>query len=418
MADGGSAVKRAAASAEMPPPPAALAPPPPPSAAAPAPAAAGGGGGAASSMLSVIILILVNVSASTCLVGVNKWLVVGYGFRHVLLLSGLHFLVGWALMAAASSPSLGGARLFERKAVAPSLRASLPAAVAGLLSIVLMNYSLRTNSLGSYQMLKVAVLPATIALAAVQGARVGGVDVATAALVSAGTAVATVTDVDLTLGGSAVGLAAVLATAQYQVAQGAIQTQAELTSPQAMLAISPPQALLTLAASLLLETAWTERAGWAGGRGAAASPGELAALRAAGAIRAAGGAGGAWETPGAAAAARGGGGGGATPPPWPPADIWGHAYTLPELGLILLTCACAAALNYSGIALIGRINPIAFQFVNQLKTVLIVSVGFLVFAEAADATRVLSVATGLVCVISGIAWYTWHKQTQKKGAGK
>ena len=91
-----------------------------------------------------------------------------------------------------------------------------------------------------------------------------------------------------------------------------------------------------------------------------------------------------------------------------------HAYTLPELGLILLTCACAAALNYSGIALIGRINPIAFQFVNQLKTVLIVSVGFLVFAEAADATRVLSVATGLVCVISGIAWYTWHKQTQKK----
>jgi hypothetical protein len=56
------------------------------------------------------------------------------------------------------------------------------------------------------------------------------------------------------------------------------------------------------------------------------------------------------------------------------------------LGLILLTCACAAALNYSGIALIGRINPIAFQFVNQLRTVLIVSVGFR-FSDAARRQR-------------------------------
>jgi len=348
-----------------------------------------------------------------CLVGVNKLLVVSYGFRHVLLLSGLHFAVGWALLAAASSPALG-ARLFERKAVAGGLRASLPAAVAGLLSIVLMNYSLRANSLGSYQMLKVAVLPATIALAAVQGARVGGVDVATAALVSVGTAVATVTDVDLTLGGSAIGLAAVVATAQYQVAQGAIQTVCELSSPQAMLAISPPQAVLTLAASLLLETAWSARLGLAAGAGDAASAAELAKLRAAGAIRTAAGAGGAWDTSARTATSAAAAAAAALPPP----DLFAHPYSLPEVGLILLTCMCAAALNYSGIALIGKINPIAFQFVNQLKTVLVVSVGFVVFAEAADATRVLSVGTGLVLVISGIAYYTWHKQTQKKSGSK
>ena len=94
-------------------------------------------------------------------------------------------------------------------------------------------------------------------------------------------------------------------------------------------------------------------------------------------------------------------------------DIWNHPYSLGEVGLILLTCVCAAALNYSGIALIGKINAIAFQFVNQLKTVLVVSVGFVVFAEAADTTRLLSVLAGLACVVSGIVWYTYHKQQPK-----
>lgn len=354
----------------------------------------------------VLLLILVNVCASTLLVAVNKYLVLSYGFRHVLLLSGLHFFVGWVLMAALSSPSTPSMRLFERKVV--PLMAALPAAVTGMGSIVLMNYSLRTNSLGSYQMIKVAVLPATIILAALQGVRVGAVDVATAVLVSLGTAVSTVTDVDLTLAGTAVGLAAVVATAQYQVAQGAIQTQAELSSPQAMLAISPPQALLSLAASMLLETAWAERLGYANGGARAASPAELARLRAAGALRTVGSGGGAWDASGAVSvAARA-----------PTDDVWRHPYTLLEIGLILVTCACAAALNYSGIALIGKINPIAFQFVNQTKTVIIVAVGFLVFAEAADATRVASVAFGLFCVISGIGWYTYHKQTAKKASGK
>ena len=359
--DGGSAVKRAAVA-------------PGAEAAAAAAAAAAGGPAAAAAAASssssapapapalpswlartapLLLLMVVNVGASVCLVGVNKLLVVSYGFRHVLLLSGLHFAVGWALMAGASSPALGGARLFERKAVAVGLRAALPAAVAGLLSIVLMNYSLRANSLGSYQMLKVAVLPATIALAAGQGTPVARADVGAAALVSLGTAVATVTDMDLSAAGSALGLAAVAATAQYQVAQGRVQTDLALNSAQALHALSAPQAVLTLAAAVLLETAWHTRLLAAGGGGGGG--GDVAALRGAGALGTA--------APGAGAII----GGGAAGAGLPPDDLWGHAYALSELGFIALTCVCAAVLNYSAIALIGKINPVAFQFVNQLK---------------------------------------------------
>ena len=272
---------------------------------------------------AVLLLIAMNVSASVALVGVNKYLVLAHGFRFVLLLSGLHFAVGYALLHGISAPGCGSARSFERKV--PPLWQSLPAALAGMGSIVcvrgtvapsgcccccggggggaggsawpnrpsllhhlssspslscsLMNYSLRTNTVGSYQMLKVAVLPATIALAAVQGTRITSVDLGTAFLVSAGTAIATVTDVDLTLGGGAIGLAAVLATAQYQVAQGRIQKESELTSTQAMHAISLPQAVLTLGASLVLETAWERFAGSGGAGGSGSSAKEIAALR-------------------------------------------------------------------------------------------------------------------------------------------
>jgi hypothetical protein len=299
-------------------------------------AASGSMAAASSSFVSVGLLVLMNLFASVSLVGVNKLLVVGFSFRHVLLLSGLHFGVGWAALQGASSADLpASARLFERKV--PAWRLVLPSAAAGALSIVLMNYSLRTNSLGSYQMLKVAVLPATIALAAVQGTAVSTADVGAAALVSAGTAVATVTDVDLSAAGSAVGLAAVAATAQYQVACGRVQTDFGLSSAQALHALSAPQAVLTLVAALLLETDWTAR---------------LAAARGGGAMLR----GGALEADGAGAGL-------------PPAidDLWGHGYSTAEVMLIALTCVCAAFLNYSSIAVIGKINPVAFQFVNQVR---------------------------------------------------
>ena len=53
----------------------------------------------------------------------------------------------------------------------------------------------------------------------------------------------------------------------------------------------------------------------------------------------------------------------------PPAidDLWGHGYSTAEVMLIALTCVCAAFLNYSSIAVIGKINPVAFQFVNQVR---------------------------------------------------
>ncbi|RYG50965.1 hypothetical protein EON67_04305 [archaeon] len=93
-------------------------------------------------------------------------------------------------------------------------------AAAGMASILLMNYSLRANSIGSYQILKVAVLPTTMALSYFQRISTPSTqEIAAASLVIVGTAVCTVTDMSLSLGGLLIGVLAVLATSQYQIFQ-------------------------------------------------------------------------------------------------------------------------------------------------------------------------------------------------------
>ena len=131
-----------------------------------------------------------------------------YRFTYILLLSALHFLTGFSFLHFASWPQVG---LFERKDAA--WRYVMLAAVTGLGSIVLMNYSLRFNSVGSYQILKVAVLPVTVLLTAWQGGKLTREDIGAAALVSVGTAVATVTDMGLTMFGACIGVMAVVVTA-------------------------------------------------------------------------------------------------------------------------------------------------------------------------------------------------------------
>ena len=94
-------------------------------------------------------------------------------FRFVILLTSLHFFTGYAFLSAVSMDG-SPVKLFTRGS-APmmvcttvqrhsgggpftptlALQSVLKLSVAGALSIVLLNYSLRLNSVGTYQILKV-----------------------------------------------------------------------------------------------------------------------------------------------------------------------------------------------------------------------------------------------------------------------
>ena len=178
----------------------------------------------------------------------------------MLLLSSLHFLTGYLFLQWASSPNV---RLFTR-ATAPS-GPILRMALAGAGSIALLNYSLRLNSVGTYQIMKVAILPAVMGISFLQGiSSPSRGELSAAGLVVLGTLVCTASDVWMTLLGLLVGLAGVLSTAQYQIWQGSVQKELGLNSTQTLHLMSWPQAYMTFIASVLVESDWGKLLGWQG----------------------------------------------------------------------------------------------------------------------------------------------------------
>lgn len=304
---------------------------------------------------------------------VNKVLVENYAFKFVLLLTGLHFLVGFGFLHFASSGSFA---LFKR-AEGVASRTIYKLALAGASSIALLNYSLRFNSVGTYQIMKVAILPAVMALSAAQ--RISTPlpkEVGAAALVVVGTLVCTASDVWMTLLGLLVGLAGVSATAQYQIWQGSVQKENSISSTQALHLMSLPQAYMCFAASLVAEVDWRQRL-FGGPNGESEAAEDPLPLQ---------------------------------------DDIFRHSYSAMEAGLILLTCVFAAALNYSTIGVIGKTSAVTMQFVAQVKTVLTIGMGVILFPKPTQPEKMVGMVAGLTLVICGVMWYTRLKSSTPTSA--
>ena len=317
---------------------------------------------------ATLLLIVANIVSSVAIVTFNKSLVES-GFRFIFLLTSLHFFAGFAFLTFASSSSL---QLFTRASAprGPIIRLAL----AGAGSIALLNFSLKLNSVGTYQILKVAVLPAVMLITYLMRIATPSVkEVLAACVVGAGTLVCTYSDVHGTALGLFIGVLGVFSTAIYQIWQGSIQKAHGLNSAQAMYLMSLPQAWMALAASLVFETDWSRAMSHA------------------------------------TQALRGGADRMIVAPPdsgTRPLDVWTHAYTFGEVTTILITCACAIVLNFTTISVIGRTSAVAMQFVNQLKTVLIFVAGYLFFHKPMSDGQAAATVFGLTLVFAGVAWYT------------
>jgi hypothetical protein len=211
-----------------------------------------------SSPLPVSLIIVANVLSSVALVALNKILFRTLGWPFVTLLSAAHFFSGYFFLALGSSPRFS---LFQRPPASTPMSRVYALAAAGALSIVLNNYSLQLNTLGTAQIFKAAVLPVVVVFTLCQDRSraptlAEGLAVS---LVVAGSGLSVSGDLTATAPGMLVGLLAVVITAQYQLWQGALQKRLGLSAIQLMYVSQLPQGALTLAASLFLETDWNWR---------------------------------------------------------------------------------------------------------------------------------------------------------------
>uniref|UniRef100_A0A7S3WG32 Sugar phosphate transporter domain-containing protein n=1 Tax=Emiliania huxleyi TaxID=2903 RepID=A0A7S3WG32_EMIHU len=315
---------------------------------------------------------LANVGCSVSLVLVNK-AVFSAGFNFPMSLTFLHFaftVAFYRLLAACGA--------FEPR--------SLPHAEAfkvagfGVGSIGFMNISLHLNSVGFYQITKLAIVPCTLlAQALLHDVHASRRVKLSLLLLLLGLAVATVSDVQLNAPGLVLGLLAVATTTIFQIWQGSKQKELELSATQLQAAVATWQVPQALAAAIALENLCA---------------GLPPALRS--------------EEPGecrtavgfAQQAANGGGG-----------DGGGGARTL---ALVVLTCFVALGTNVSSFCLIGRTSAITFQVVGHAKTCLVLAGGFLLWPPA-DTSHLPTQLVGVSVAVLGCVLYGHLKLSEATG---
>jgi hypothetical protein len=326
---------------------------------------------------SVVFLMTVNLFVSVGLVATNKVLFQTLAFPFVTFLSALHFFSGFAFLALASSPRF---EMFKLPEKAPEAYKLWVLAAAGAGSIVLNNYSLHFNSLGSAQIFKAAVLPASMVLPLLQGVLDQAPtyrEAMAASVVVVGSCMGVVADVSTTWVGALIGVCAVLSTAQYQLWTSSFQKNMGLNPTQLLHASSLPQGIMTLAASLLIESHLLTRL--AGGFGAAdaAAPG-------AGASHAA-------------------------------ADLFSYRFTSIHVGVCLATCVLAVALNWSVFSILGKTNAVSMQVLTQAKSVILIALDFMLFPKKAMAAdKLFFFCLGGATCVGGAIWYAVIKSQGQK----
>jgi solute carrier family 35 protein E3 len=293
------------------------------------------------SWLKPVVYGALNIASASGIVFANKVVFAHFHFKFTCALTWIHTavtLLGMQLFLAAG--------MFQKKSIPQQQLAPLAAAYVGY--IVLNNLSLNINTVGFYQVMKIAVAPTVLVMELLFFRKVPRPRVvASVVLVCLGIGVATVTDSKLIshLGGVCVGLAATLVTALYQIWVGTKQHSLQASSMQ-LLHQYTPQATLMLGLLVPL----MEPVGWK--------------------------------------------------PPRGPDTLLGYHYTWSAGAAILFSAVLGLLVSLSTFLVIGVTSSLTYNVVGHLKTVIILSGGCLIFGDEMPPKKLLGVSIAM----AGIIW--------------
>lgn len=247
--------------------------------------------------------------------------------------------------------------LFEPKTVPKRKLAPLAAAYVGY--IVLCNLNLNLNPVGFYQITKIAVAPAVLAIDAVFYRKFASSRVmASVGVVCLGVGLATVTDpqISSSLVGPLVGFGSVIATALYQIWAGAKQKELGLGSMQLLHQYVPLAGTMLGALVLVLEPmGWTH----------------------------------------------------------PTKDtILGYHYGPASVAAIVVSSILGLLVNLSTFLVIGATSSLTYNVVGHVKTVIILTGGVVFFGDAMPSKKL----GGILVAMCGIVWYSQIKLQEARAA--
>uniref|UniRef100_A0ACD5Z4Z9 Uncharacterized protein n=1 Tax=Avena sativa TaxID=4498 RepID=A0ACD5Z4Z9_AVESA len=203
--------------------------------------------------LGVIGSLTLSVASSVAIVICNKALISTLGFPFATTLTSWHLMVTFCTLYVAQRM-----RFFEPKAIDGHT-----VVLFGLLngtSIGLLNLSLGFNSIGFYQMTKLAIIPFTVLLETIFLKKRFSESIKFSLLVLLlGVAIASVTDLKLNALGSILSGLAIATTCVGQILTNTIQRKLKVTSTQLLYQSAPYQAAILFATGPFVDQLLTNR---------------------------------------------------------------------------------------------------------------------------------------------------------------
>ncbi|XP_027068422.2 nucleotide-sugar uncharacterized transporter 2-like [Coffea eugenioides] len=196
-----------------------------------------GGGKRQQTSLGPPVALAFNFLVSVSIILMNKLVLVKVGFNYPIFLSFIHYICSWLIMAVLKALSILSLSSPPKSTKYSSL---LSLGIVMSLSTGLANVSLKYNSVGFYQMAKIAVTPAIVLAEFILfSKRISFLKVLALAVVSIGVSVATVTDLQFHLFGACVALAWIIPSAINKILWSNLQQQENWTAMALMWKTTP-----------------------------------------------------------------------------------------------------------------------------------------------------------------------------------
>ncbi|XP_055831440.1 UDP-xylose transporter 3-like [Solanum dulcamara] len=296
--------------------------------------------------LGTIGALSLSVVSSVSIVICNKALMSSLGFRFATTLTSWHLLVTFCSLHVAL-----WMKLFEHKPFDP--RTVVGFGILNGISIGLLNLSLGFNSVGFYQMTKLAIIPCTVFLETLFLSKKFSRSIQLSLCVLLlGVGIATVTDLQLNFLGSILSLLAVLTTCVAQIMTNTIQKKFKVSSTQLLYQSCPYQAMTLFISGPFLDKFLTQQ------------------------------------------------------------NVFSFRYTPQVLVFIAMSCLISVSVNFSTFLVIGKTSPVTYQVLGHLKTCLVLAFGYILLHDPFNWRNIL----GIFVAMMGMVLYSYYctREGQKK----
>ncbi|KAL3524053.1 hypothetical protein ACH5RR_016887 [Cinchona calisaya] len=298
--------------------------------------------------LGTIGALSLSVVSSVSIVICNKALMSSLGFIFAATLTSWHLLVTFCFLHVALCM-----KLFEHKPFDP--RTVIGFGILNGISIGLLNLSLGFNSVGFYQMTKLAIIPCTVLLETLfLSKRFSRSIQFSLAILLLGVGTATVTDLQLNVLGSVLSLLAVVTTCISQIMTNTIQKKYKVSSTQLLYQSCPYQAMTLFISGPFLDRFLTNQ------------------------------------------------------------NVFAFKYTPVVLACIALSCLISVSVNFSTFLVIGKTSPVTYQVLGHLKTCLVLAFGYILLHDPFSWRNII----GIIIALIGMVSYSYYctRENQKKAA--